>query len=73
LKTEISTTTQAGHMVMLDGCNITSKQQYCKLEDILFVSFKIIKVGSNKQWCKLESPTTWKIHPSFDVAILEPY
>jgi len=30
-------------------------------------------VGTNKPWCQLELPTTWKIHPLFHVALLEPY
>jgi transposase InsO family protein len=59
--------------VMLDGRNIRTKRQCRKLDDKLYGPFKITKVGSNKRWCRLDLPTTWKIHPTFNVALLERY
>jgi hypothetical protein len=35
--------------VMLDGRNICTKEQYCKMEDRIYAPFQISKVGSNKQ------------------------
>src|ERR1700737_755468 len=58
---------------MLDGRNIRTKRQCRKLDDKLYGHFKITKVGSNKRWCRLELPTSWKIHPTFNVALLEQY
>jgi hypothetical protein len=58
---------------MLEGRNIHTKRQCCTLEDKLYRPFQISKVGSNKWWCRLKLPETWKIHPSFHVALLEPY
>ena len=59
--------------VMLDGRNIRTKRQCRKLEDKLYGPFQISKVGSNKRWCRLKLPETWKIHPAFHVSLLEPY
>jgi hypothetical protein len=59
--------------VMLDGRNIRTKRQCRKLEDKLSRPFQVGKVGSNKRWCRLKLPETWKIHPAFHVSLLEPY
>ena len=59
--------------VMLDGRNIRTKRQCRKLEDKLYGPFQITKVGSNKRWCRLKLPESWKIHPTFNVSLLEPY
>jgi hypothetical protein len=58
---------------MIDGRNICTKRQCRKLEDKLYGPFQISKVGSNKRWCRLKLPETWKIHPAFHVSLLEPY
>src|ERR1700681_1149554 len=62
-----------GDLVMLNGSNIWTKRQCRKLDDKMYGPFKIIKVGGNKRWCRLELPPTWKIHPAFNIALLEPY
>jgi hypothetical protein len=59
--------------VMLDWKNIRIKWQCKKLEGKLYGPFKITKVRGNKQWCRLELPSTWKIHHTFNVALLEQY
>jgi hypothetical protein len=59
--------------VMHDGINICTKIQFCQLVDQLYGLFQISKVGSNKQWCRLKLPETWKIHRAFDISLLEPY
>jgi hypothetical protein len=64
---------KVGDLVMLNGSNIRTKRQCRKLDDKMYGPFKIIKVGGNKRWCRLELPPTWKIHPAFNVALLEPY
>jgi len=35
--------------------------------------FKILSTGRNDRYCKLESPTTWKIHLTFNIALLQRY
>jgi hypothetical protein len=59
--------------VRLDGRNIRTKEQCRKLEDTLYEPFQISKLGSNRRWCRLKLPDTWKIHPAFHVSLLEPY
>jgi hypothetical protein len=58
---------------MMDGRNISTKRQFRKLEDKLYGPCQFSKARSNKRWCHLELPETWKIHPAFHVSLREPY
>jgi hypothetical protein len=62
-----------GDLVMLNGKNIRAKHRCKKLEDKMYGPFEVISTGSNGRYCKLELPTTWKIHPTFNISLLERY
>ena len=56
---------------MLNGKNIRSKSR-CKMsEDEVYGPFKILSVGHNGRYYKLELPTSWKIDPTFNISLLE--
>jgi len=58
---------------MLKGKNIRSEGRCKKLEDKMYGPFKILSVGHNGRYYKLESPTLWEIHPMFNICLLEKY
>jgi hypothetical protein len=62
-----------GELVILNGKNIRSKGRCKKLDDKIYGPFKILLVGHNNRYCKLELPSTWKIHPTFNISLLERY
>jgi len=62
-----------GELVMLNGRNIRAKHRCEKLEDKMFGLFEILSVGSNHRYCKLRLPDSWKIHPVFNIELLERY
>jgi len=62
-----------GELVLLNGRNIRAKHRCKKLEDKMFGTFEILSLGSNQQYCKLELPDSWKIHPVFNIELLERY
>jgi len=62
-----------GELVMLNGKNMRSKGRCMKLDDKMYGPLKIVSVGHNNRYCKLELPTSWKIHPTFNISLLERY
>jgi len=62
-----------GDLEMLNGKNIRSKGQCKKSEDEVYGPFKILSVGHNGRYYKLELPTSWKIDPTFNISLLERY
>jgi hypothetical protein len=64
---------KVGELVMLNGRNIRAKHRCKKLEDKMFGPFKVLMVGSNQRYCRLELPSSWKIHPVFNISLLERY
>jgi len=39
----------------------------------MYGPFEVLHEGHNKQYCKLKLPTKWKIHPVFNISLLEKY
>ena len=64
---------EKGELVMLNGRNIRAKHWCRKLEDKMFGPFEVLSVGKNQRYCKLGLPDSWKIHPVFDIDLLERY
>jgi hypothetical protein len=62
-----------GEFVMLNGKNIRSKGRCRKLEDKMYGPFEVLSEGHNKRYCKLKLPDKWKIHPVFNISLLEKY
>jgi len=62
-----------GELVLLNGRNIRAKHRCKKLEDKMLGPFEIISVGSNNRYCKLKLPEHWKLHPVFNIDLLERY
>jgi len=62
-----------GELVMLNGRNIRAKHRCKKLEDKMFGPFQILSVGKNLRYCKLDLPDSLKIHPVFNIDLLERY
>jgi hypothetical protein len=62
-----------GEMVMLNGKNIHAKHRCRKLEDKIYGPFEISNVGKNERYYKLKLPESWRIHPTFTIALLERY
>jgi len=58
---------------MLTGWNIRAKHRCRKLEDKMFGPFEIQSTGKNQRYCKLSLPDSWKIHPVFNIDLLERY
>ena len=58
---------------MVDGRYIKTKRACRKLDAKLYGPFKVLRVSLNQRSTKLKLPTTWKIHPTFHVSLLEPY
>jgi len=64
---------EKGELAMLNGRNIRAKHRCKKLEDKMFGPFEILSVGSNQRYRKLRLPDSWKIHPVFNIELLERY
>ena len=64
---------EKGELVMLNGRNIRAKHRCRKLEDKMFGPFEILLVGKNQRYSKLGLPDSWKIHPVFNIDLLERY
>jgi len=62
-----------GELVMLNGRNIRAKHRCKKLEDEMFGPFEILSVGETQRYCMLRLPDSWKIHPVFNIELLERY
>jgi len=62
-----------GDLVMLNGKNIRSKGHCKKLGDKMYRPLKVILVGHNGRYYRLQLPTSWKIHPTFNISLLEKY
>ena len=60
-------------LVMLNGKNIRSKGRCKKLEDKMYGPFEILSVGHNGRYYKLKLPVSCKIHPTFNIGLLEKY
>jgi hypothetical protein len=58
---------------MLNGKNLRAKRCCKKLEDKMYWPFEVINTGLNGRYCKLKLPSTWKIHPTFNISLLERY
>jgi len=62
-----------GELVMLNGQNIRAKHRCKKLEDKMLRPFEVLSIGSNFRYCRLKLPDSWKIHPVFNIDLLERY
>jgi hypothetical protein len=62
-----------GELIMHNGQNIRVKQSFKQLQDDLLGQFKVLSIGSNLQYCKVKLPESWKIHPVFNIDLLEHY
>jgi len=62
-----------GELAMLNGRNIRAKHRCKKLKDKMFGPFEILSVGNNQRYCKLKLPDSGKIHPVFNLELLERY
>ena len=63
---------RVGDFVMLTGRNIRTKQPSKKLSPKLYGPGKVLE-KKRSQGYKLEISARWKIHPLFDILLLEPY
>jgi hypothetical protein len=62
-----------GELVLLNGRNIRAKHRCKKLEDKMLGPFEILSVGSNNRYCKPKLPEHCKLHPVFNIDLLEQY
>jgi hypothetical protein len=62
-----------GELVLLNGKNIRAKHRCKKLEDKMLGPFEVVSVGSNNRYCMLKLPEHWKLHPVFNIDLLERY
>ena len=62
---------KVGDQVMLNAKNIRTKRPSKKLSPKLYGPFKILEQRGNRAF-KLEISPRWKIHPVFQVSLLEP-
>jgi len=60
-----------GELVMLNGKNIWPNGRRWKLEDNVYRPLKIWSVGHNYRYCNFEISTWGKIHPTFNITLLE--
>jgi len=63
---------KVGELVMLNAKNILTKRPCKKLAPKLYGPFKILEQRGELSY-KLEISDRWKIHPVFQVSLLEPY
>lgn len=71
-KRKLPPTFEQGQMVMLNAKNIKTKRPAKKLDKKMLGPFKIQKVISPNA-VRLTLPSTWRIHNSFHVSLIEPY
>jgi hypothetical protein len=64
---------QKGELVMLNGKNIRAKHCCKKWEDKMYGPFEVRISGKNVRYCTLKLLESWKIHPTFNIALLEHY
>src|SRR5690606_7007646 len=65
---------KVGDLVMLDGRNLRTRRPTKKFDHKLYGPFKIIKkIGENAFELDLSEHPTMRVHPVFNVALLEPY
>jgi hypothetical protein len=62
-----------GELVMLDAKIIRAKHRCKKLEDKMYGRFEVLATGKNGRYSTLKLPETWKIHLTFNIALLERY
>lgn len=62
-----------GDLVMLNGKNITTRRPTRKFDNRSQGPFRIARVIPGGMACELKLPTSWKIHNTFHVSLLEPY
>jgi len=60
-------------LVMLNGKNIRAKHRCKKWEDKMYGPFKVLSTGKNETYCTISLRDSWKIHLTFDIALLERY
>jgi len=63
---------KVGDLVMLNVKNIRTKRPSKKLSPKLYGPFKVLEKKGRRAY-KLEISPRWKIHPGFQVSLLEPY
>jgi len=59
--------------VVLNGKNIQTRGICNKLDETIYGQFEVLWLGKNKRYWKFKLPESWKIHPTFNVSLLEPY
>jgi len=64
---------KTGELVMLNGKNIPAKHRCKKLEHKMYGPFEGLATGKNGRYCSLKLPDSWKIHPTFNISLLERY
>ena len=64
---------QKGELFMLNAKNIRTKHWCRRLEYKMLGPFEVLSVGKNLRYCKLKLPEQWKIHPGFNISLLERY
>jgi len=58
---------------MIHG-NIIQEKRRCKmLEDKMYGPFKVLSTRKNGRYWNIKLPDSWKIHPTFTIALLEWY
>ena len=62
-----------GELIMLNGKNICAKHRCKQLEDLMYGPFEVVNTGKNGRYCKLKLPESWRIHQTFNIALLEQY
>jgi len=60
-------------LVMLNGRNIGAKHRRKKLEDMMNGPFEVIATGKKGRHCTAKLPDSLKIHPMFNIELLEWY
>jgi hypothetical protein len=60
-------------LVMVNGKNTHTKHQCKKLEDKMNGPSEVIDAGENERYCRVKLPDSWKIHPTFNITLLERY
>ena len=58
---------------MLDGKNIHTKHLCKKLKDKMYGSYEVMDTRKNGHYCKLRLLDSWKIHPTFNICLMERY
>jgi len=58
---------------MLNGKNIRAKHRCKKVQDEMYGPLEVLSTGKNGRYCTIKLPESWKIHPTFNIALLERY